>query len=407
MARKTTASDREFEDVSSFSSSEKSTSGPTARRRFSPKRLAAMAACLLLAFAGVGLMMLASHLDGMAAAAASFSRDPENLGIDEQNLSVEGVTNIAVFGVDSRTGEYSGAADLTMILTVDQVHQKIKMTSLLPNALVAVEGAGSGEKTANTETALCKAFESGGPESAIRTLNRSFGLDIQNYVALNFRGMAAVVDALGGVEVRLTAEEAREINVNLQMMERDAAAALAVDPNREAELPKVLPEDYIPDASGTVKVNSGNYAGGIYRLNGNQAVAYGRIRSIDSEAVRTDRQQVVLNQLLRILRADRTRDLSAWAKLLLPYCSTSLEVRDIVAVAGILTQSPALEAIKVPDGYFEESTVETAADGTAVLSFDRKEAARRIQAFIFEEKAASWSEYGNTGINADRNSSMD
>lgn len=407
MARSNTQEERTYEDVSSFSPGreQKKETGP--RHRFSPKRLAAMAACLLLVVAGSGLMMLASHLDGMTASAASLTKDPDKLGIAEKSLSVDGVTNIAVFGVDSRTGEHTGASDLIMVVTVDEVHNKVKMTSLLRDAKVLIQGTGMDGGEVDTETALYKAYELGGPELAIRTINRNYGLDIRDYAALNFNGMAAVIDALGGVEVRLTAEEVREINVNLQLLERDVAALQASGDDSAADLPQVQVSDYIPDASGRVNVNSGNYAGGVFHLNGNQAVAYGRIRSIDSDAVRSDRQQVVLAQVLHILQTDRTRDLSAWAKALLPHCVTSLGVSDFVALAGILAQSPALETIKAPDGDHEEMAEETAADGTRVLSFDRQAVAGRIQAFVYEEKAPSWSTYGNTGRDADRDGSMD
>ena len=52
----------------------------------------------------------------------------------------------------------------------------------------------------------------GGPEQAIRTINQNFGLDIQDYVTVNFASMAKIVDAFGGVNIDLTEDEISEIN---------------------------------------------------------------------------------------------------------------------------------------------------------------------------------------------------
>ena len=406
MARKKKQTENGFEDLSSYSSMKEYKKHRGGRKRFTPRRLAAMAACLLLVVAGAGLMMLSAHLDGMTP--AGLTRDKDRLGISESTLSVEGVTNVAVFGVDSRSGGFAGPSDLVMVLTADEPHGKVKVTSVLGGSQVLIQGRDQQGDEVDTAGPLRTAYELGGPELAIRTLNQNFGLDITDYVALNFNGMAAIVDALGGVEVRLTAEEVREINVNLQLLARDVEVLQGSGTAGDAVYPLIAPSDFIPDASGKINIASGNYVGGVFRLNGNQAVAYARIRSIDSDSVRADRQQVVLGKILRTLSSDRTRDLKTWARALLPHCVTSLDLDRAAVLGGILGQGATLETVIVPEEYYEtDLREETAADGSTVLVYDLESAAKRIRAFVFEERAGSWSTYGDTGRQGERNSALD
>lgn len=71
----------------------------------------------------------------------SIAKDNETLGIDPENIVMDdSVRNIALFGVDSRNGDFTGLSDVVMILTVDNKHGKIKMTSILRDSEVQIEG---------------------------------------------------------------------------------------------------------------------------------------------------------------------------------------------------------------------------------------------------------------------------
>lgn len=113
-------------------------------------------------------------------------------------------------------------------------------------------------------------------EQAIRTINQNFGLDIQDYVTVNFASMAKIVDAFGGVNIDLTEDEISEINKNMYALAAESPESMAGDVSTYAPLS----------------------AGEGVLLNGDEAVAYGRIRAIDNDNGRVERQQEVLSALL-------------------------------------------------------------------------------------------------------------
>ena len=82
----------------------------------------------------------------------------------------ENITNIALFGLDTREGDTQSHSDCMMIVTVDNTRGKIKMTSLMRDSLVNISDHG--------EDKLNAAYFLGGPSLAIRTINENFGTDI-------------------------------------------------------------------------------------------------------------------------------------------------------------------------------------------------------------------------------------
>lgn len=104
----------------------------------------------------------------------------------------ENITNIALFGLDTREGDKQSHSDCMMIVTVDNTRGKIKLISLMRDSLVDIDGYG--------EDKLNAAYFRGGPSLAIRTINENFGTDIKDYVAVDFEQLVQIVDAIGGVE---------------------------------------------------------------------------------------------------------------------------------------------------------------------------------------------------------------
>lgn len=105
----------------------------------------------------------------------------------------ENITNIALFGLDTREGDKQSHSDCMMIVTVDNTRGKIKLISLMRDSLVDIDGYG--------EDKLNAAYFRGGPSLAIRTINENFGTDIKDYVAVDFEQLVQIVDAIGGVDI--------------------------------------------------------------------------------------------------------------------------------------------------------------------------------------------------------------
>ena len=134
-----------------------------------------------------------------------------DLGIKDNNNLSDKVINIALFGIDARNLHASRAnSDSIMILSIDSAHKKIKMTSVMRDSLVPIEGRGARKINA--------AYAYGGPELAIKTINQSFNLNIRDYATVNFSGMADIIEAMGGIEVDLTEADRQDANVHLRWM---------------------------------------------------------------------------------------------------------------------------------------------------------------------------------------------
>ena len=102
--------------------------------------------------------------------------DSENLGINYEEISTydntENIKNIALFGVDSND-DSTGRSDAILILTIDNNHNKLKLTSIMRDSYVNIPN--------HWMDKLNHAYAFGGPELAIQTLNNNFGLNIEDF----------------------------------------------------------------------------------------------------------------------------------------------------------------------------------------------------------------------------------
>ena len=189
----------------------------------------------------------------------------------------EGYTNIALFGIDPRLGEFEDSThtDTIMIVSINNKTHEVKLVSLYRDTflrMTTTDGEIDYEK-ANS------AYFRDGAEGAINMLNNNLDLDITEYALVNFQGLATIIDALGGLDVNITGEEAFYINGYL------------------TETRKITGMD-APDVTES----------GLVHLTGLQATAYCRIRyttfydengnEYNNDYGRTARQRNILNKIL-------------------------------------------------------------------------------------------------------------
>lgn len=276
------------------------------------------------------------------------------LGIREENNLDKSVTNILLFGVDSRETDYSGNSDAIIVLSVDGIHNKVKMTSILRDSKVYIDGYGYNK--------INSAYSLGGAELAIRTVNQQFDLNIEDYATINFGGMASLIDSLGGVDIEITFEESLEINNNIQ---------LAIDDGTDMN---ISASDFIEEKAG------------IAHLNGNQAVAYGRIRMIDSDDERAKRQQKVLSSLISKAKEISKMQYINVFKEISKLCETSLELNDIIKLLPIVFTDFTIETLTIP-GEQENAWggLDDTMDYAWVYIYDTDLASQHIRNFIYEQ----------------------
>ena len=306
---------------------------------------AILAVLIVILFLCVGAFGVTLYLFGNMNT-VDFTESDSDLGVEE-TAGNSGITNIALFGVDTRDfSTDSGLSDAIMVLTVDENQGIIKMTSILRDSKVPIEG--HGEKKIN------HAYAYGGPTLAIKTLNQNFHLDIKEYVTVNFSQLADIVDAVGGVTLELTPGEVQHANKMVRQ--------------------------YFPDAE--LIPSSGEVT-----LSGSQAVAYSRIRHLDSDNRRASRQQNVLNGVFEKIKTMPKTEYPSFIRQFLGIVETSLDTSDLLALSSIAVKGFTIENYTIPDADYEtdlwggiDST------GAWVWDYDIDNAADRLHRIIYGEE---------------------
>lgn len=261
----------------------------------------------------------------------------------------ENITNIALFGLDTREGDTQSHSDCMMIVTVDNTRGKIKLISLMRDSLVTIDGHG--------EDKLNAAYFLGGPSLAIRTINENFGTDITEYIAVNFEQLVEIIDALGGVEINVeTTEELLELN-------------------------RVI-RDYGIEQG---KEFTGVEHTGLQTLDGVQALCYGRIRKggTGDDWARVERQSIVLEAMFTKVQEMSASELIGLMQKLVPYVTTSLSPTEIapLIVGAVKDGVPTLEHTRVPlDGEWDYYGA-----SSEYILYDLDVAADHIHEYIYND----------------------
>ncbi len=222
-----------------------------------------------------------------------------NDDLDETIL--DDYTTIAFFGVDNRSvGNYdSGNSDSIMVCSINNNTKDVKIVSVYRDTFLDVDGEGKYRK--------CNyAYNHGGVEQALAMLNRNLDLDIQDYVAVDFNALVKAIDAVGGVEITLTAEEAQIMN-----------------------------DSYIGEVAAVSGQTANPVAEGTQTLDGVQATAYCRIRYTSGDDFkRAERQRTVLSLLVQKVQSASLGELNTLIDEILPEVSTSFTTSEILGLAS-------------------------------------------------------------------------
>ncbi|PRR83067.1 LCP family protein [Clostridium vincentii] len=257
------------------------------------------------------------------------------------NVVVAEIRNIAIFGIDSLEGEI-GRSDSIMILTIDEKNNKLKVSSIIRDSYVEIPGR-EGKDKINHAYAFGTASgdNNGGPTLAIKTLNRNFNLNIQDFVSVNFSSLPKLIDSVGGIKINISSEEMTILNL----------------------------------------ASAGNQT-----LDGAQALAYSRIRYAEGgDFVRSDRQRNVISALFSKFKSASITSYPSLLKNLLPLLDTNLNPTDILALATKINSLPIsqLDQDRFPrDDYGEGRLI----DGIYYYVFDIEETAKQMTDYIFLDR---------------------
>lgn len=260
--------------------------------------------------------------------------------------ALKGYRNIAFFGVDSRDGSLEGntRSDSIIIVSINQETKDVRLVSVYRDTCLKVPGYGLTKAT--------HAYAYGGAELAMSMLNTNLDLDITEFATVDFGVLAQIIDALGGIELDVSEAEFSLIN------------ALIDEQNKVT-------------GSDSPHLDSAGYQ----HLNGTQATAYARIRKIDSDFKRAERQRIVLS---KIFEKAKTADIGTLLNIIdtvLPEVYTNLTSTELISLAKDIFSYNIADQSGFP---FEKTTGSLNSDGLSyVFAEGLEQNVRELHAYLF------------------------
>lgn len=203
------------------------------------------------------------------------------------------VKNIMLLGTDADDGPRR--SDSMILVSIDSNDKKIKFTSFMRDTYLPIDGNGSDKLNA--------AFAYGGPKLAVKTIEKNYGIKIDNYITTGFKDFKNIVNALGGVDIKLDQDECGYINWQLGKNGQTAAV-------------------------GEVEVKDG-----VQRLNGQQALWFCRDRGSEQfsgdDFTRTSRQRRMMMGLVKSYKSSSVKDIINLTATLKKYVQTDLGAKDL------------------------------------------------------------------------------
>lgn len=222
----------------------------------------------------------------------------------EKEEQMKGYWTVALFGVDSRNSSVGkgNMSDVIILCTVNQETGAIKLVSVFRDTYLNID-----EK--NSYNKINLAYSRGGPKQAVEALNRNLDLQIDDYATFNWKAVADAVNILGGVDVELSKAEFYYIN------------------------------SYITETVESTGVGSHHLKkAGPNHLDGVQAVAYARLRKMDTDYARTERQRKVIELSFNKLKKADFAVVNNVMEVVFPQILTSITLNDMIPMAKNLTK---------------------------------------------------------------------
>ena len=254
----------------------------------------------------------------------------------------EEIVNILLIGVDARPGEQRSRSDTTMLVSYNRVDNSVKLISLLRDTWIQIPG--------HSWNRINAAHVFGGIGLTANTININFDLDVQKYVSVRFEQFAGIVDALGGVDVKLTEKEIAYIN---------------------AALPTETP----------ISVGAG-----IKLLNGKQALTHCRNRKTGGgDFERTRRQREFMLAVFTKLKKEKSiPTLTGLLRFALDNVETNISANEIFTLAvEAVAGAPALSSARIP---FDKTWKYADKDGRSVIAIDLEKNKKLLHELLYADE---------------------
>lgn len=267
-------------------------------------------------------------------------------------LDDQGWWNILLLGGDSRSasGAY-GRTDAIIILSVNPTQGQVKLTSLMRDMWVSIYERGTNRINA--------ANRYGGPQLVMRTINENFGMNLTDYVLVGMEAFKDIVDLLGGIELNIQENELYRLNEQQYYNLREM--------HKKTEYEKLT--DF----------------GENTHCDGNQALAYVRLRHGDGDSVRTARQRAALVALAKKLQTEGTiMTIASVILTLLDYVETNLSLGELLQLCrvGFGLNMDTVEQMRLPvDGAYTSEKI----NGASVIVPDLEKNTEALYKYIYND----------------------
>ena len=281
-----------------------------------------------------------TEMETLDAKVASVFANEVKAGENIDIASDGGVYNILLIGSDTRNSWY-GNSDSMILVSINSKTKTIYMTSFMRDLYANIPNVGIRK--------LNSAYAIGGGPLLVSTIESNYRIDIDNYASVDFSSMAHIIDLVGGVDLEVSTEEAKYVNMYL---------------DEQCKLQGLNASDYY--ISG----------GGVTHLNGNQAVGFARIRYTSrgnehSDYGRTSRQREILVQLIQKARSLDATTLLAVVNDMLPLITHNI---DTATLTTLIANAPSyinydVQADRIPyDGLYSNMGEELVPDFEATIN---------------------------------------
>ena len=267
--------------------------------------------------------------------------------------------NVLLLGTDERNTNESARSDTMIICSVNKNTGEVKLTSIMRDLAVDFKDLGKNSGTYRINSA--NYF--GGPEYAIKTVNELFDMNIQYYVSVNFFGFQEIAHALGGITADITQGELEEINKHVWLAHK-AAENSGMD---DSHIPLVELLEY----------------GENTKLDGRQTLAYARIRKLDNDYARANRQKETLGKLAAQLKQKSPAEILMLMGNFSKYVKTNMEFNEAASIAMKVLQGDMnnIEGFRLPvERTYEAKTINEKA---MLYDCDWEANARELYTFIY------------------------
>lgn len=210
-----------------------------------------------------------------------------------------GYWTVAVFGVDSRDGNVGRGAlsDVEMLCSINKKTGEIRLVSVFRDSYLCIDQDDRYDK-------INEAYFLGGHKQGVSALEDNFDLQIDDYATFNWKAVVDAINILGGVDIEITDKEFAYIN------------------------------SFITETVESTGIGSHHLErSGMNHLDGVQAVAYARLRLMDTDFNRTERQRKVLGLAMEKAKSADTQTLISLVRAVYPQVSTSIGIDDLLSMA--------------------------------------------------------------------------